>query len=192
MQSFLRTEMHPLRRIAQLTPRYSGSDLVEVCKLAARHCVLEHVKCSGQINAPPAVSVSASRNPSASLEGKGTKPRKGGMSWSVLHQLMQWQSSPPAEDAEKGKAPKGEGSKGVTEHNGDVFLDAESFTFVETPKVSPQAQLSEAALIKCVSQVWWCFSCYPATVRRPSMSHAALVLCETSCCRHIRLILIFT
>ena len=59
----LKTEMHPLMRAAALTHRYSGSDILEVCKLAARGAVLAEISAPS----PPGSPVSASsRTPPAS------------------------------------------------------------------------------------------------------------------------------
>lgn len=152
-------DIHPLRRIAQLTPRYSGSDLVEICKQAARHCVLEHMKRS---KLPPCSSDTAAREMGSSSNGTSggrnrngnslsKLPIRGAMSWSSLGNLMQWGAR---DEGEAAQSMGGEvEQKGDIVHEGEVYGDADASVQVEVARVAQQAQLSEAALIKCVSEV---------------------------------------
>lgn len=67
VRSLLKSEMHPLLRAASLMHRYSGSDILEVCKLAARGCVLAEI---AQPSAPTSPVSASSRTPPGS-------PRRG-------------------------------------------------------------------------------------------------------------------
>lgn len=154
--------MYPLRRIAQLTPRYSGSDLVEICKQAARYCVLEHIK---RTKPPPATSdtngASAGTSASASRSGKAAEsssigsqglPKSGGMPWDAVRGLMEWPSSGSKAEQKQRPGAQKDGN-GTVMHDGEVYGDADGDAPVVVPKVSAQAQLTEAALIKCVAEV---------------------------------------
>jgi hypothetical protein len=160
VRSFLSTYMHPLRRIALLTPRYSGSDLLEVCKQAARHCVLEHVKRSPLPSSASSIlrrdgfpssetSLSGAANGQV---GNGVIQKIKSAVSSVQSVLSQQVWSGSAQQAEDTKA-KTSGKDGIVLLEGELYEDADASVCVERPQVAGEAQLSEAALIKCVSEV---------------------------------------
>lgn len=182
VKSFLTTEMPPLRRIAQLTPRYSGSDLVEICKQAARHCVLEHIKRSK----PPAATAATTGGGASSSaiktgqDGNNANqglPKRGGLSMDALYSLMQWPSSQPQAEPSKSTGVKAlPDGNGTVMHDGEEYGDADASAPVEVAKVSPEAQLTEVALIKCVAEVRECAVAWWSAVQRRCLFRKILCL----------------
>lgn len=67
VRSVFKTQMHPLWRVASLTHRYSGSDLLEACKLAARSCVLAELARPAPPPQPISPVTASSRTPTSPL-----------------------------------------------------------------------------------------------------------------------------
>eukprot|EP00892_Ulva_mutabilis_P001650 jgi/Ulvmu1/11486/UM077_0035.1 len=65
VRTVLKSRMHPLMRVARLTPGYSGSDLLEVCKLAARSCVLAELSRPVPASLPDSPVTATSNSPSS-------------------------------------------------------------------------------------------------------------------------------
>lgn len=74
MRSLLKSEMHPLMRAASLMHRYSGSDILEVCKLAARGCVLAEI---AEPSAPTSPVSASSQTPPGSPLHRGLDAEEG-------------------------------------------------------------------------------------------------------------------
>jgi hypothetical protein len=156
VKSFLGTYMHPLRRIALLTPRYSGSDLVEVLKQAARHCVLEHFKHS-QLPPSPGSMADQNSGPGAATQVVGNSVSRISLTAFVVQNLFPRNSDNgsscrniPSSSAQQ---IDGTGEEGTVLHEGELYGNTAASMHLEEPRVAAEAQLSEAALIKCVSEV---------------------------------------
>jgi hypothetical protein len=150
VRSFLSTRMHPLMRAAQLTPRYSGSDLVEVCKHAARHCVLENMARAAPHRAPAdGEHAPAAEGASSATNGTASAAARRGVSSAASalaaagNDVARWVVQP------------------WLERDSAAALDdtppPAAAAAPASPLVPPEATLTEAVLLKCVAEVrrWW-------------------------------------